>query len=104
MRLLVSMAAITLLAVFAAVLMAMVLAGAIWLAYAQLVAHGVTVAVAALLIGSALLALLLAAFMAMRHYWCRATNACSQMITRQSPISGRVSQVCDAFLQGFNKG
>ena len=102
MQLLTSMAAITLLAVFSAVVIAIILAGAIWLSYATLIAHGVSAAVAALLIGSAMLALLLATFIVMRYYWCRATSFCTQLLTKQSPLTGRITQLTDAFMQGFN--
>jgi uncharacterized membrane protein len=101
MRLILGMAVITLLAVFCAVILAVLIAGAVWLSYTQLVAHGITTLAACAIIGLSLLALMLLALLMLQCYWRKAYRIVQRILYLQSPISGRISTITDAFMNGY---
>lgn len=101
MRLLLGMAAITLFAVFAAVLMAFIMTGLVWVSYVQLLAHGITQLHAILIIGAVLVAILGIALLALRHYWRKACRLSKRIMFMQSPLTGRLNQISEAFMSGL---
>lgn len=102
MRLLLGMAAITLFAVFAAVLLALIGAGLVYVAYIQLMAHGFSEAHTLLIIGGVLVALLFATVMVVRYHWRRAYKLTQKILLLQTPITGRINRIGEAFMSGFH--
>ena len=102
MRLLIGMAAISMVTIFTAFLAAIITGAGMWLAYHGLIASGITPANAVLLIGMFLFALLFVLAMIMQHYWRKVSTTFNQIVHMQSPVGGRVSSLVDSFIAGFH--
>jgi len=101
-RLILGMAVITLLAVFCAVILAMLVAGGAWFGYSQMVDNGVTEVAAFSIIGLIMFSLLLTIGLFLQHYLRKANAIAKRIMYLQAPISGRFSMISDAFMNGFN--
>lgn len=101
LRLLRGMAVITLFAVLAAILLAVLIVGAVWLAYVQLVAAGIAANAAILIIGLVLIAMLLGVAMVVKHHCSKAAHLCRAILHAQAPVSNRIHRLSDAFMSGF---
>lgn len=101
MRLLVGMAAITLLTVIVAVLVSLLLLGGLWLAYAQLVEHGMEPLNAFLTLGGIIILLIGAVILIARNYLRRIRNLSKQVFQVHHPVTAGVSHVVNAFIEGL---
>jgi uncharacterized membrane protein len=101
MRLLLGMAAITVLAVVGAILAAALIMGGLWLAYSQLVESGIEPAFALMILGAVILFLLGLVVLSARNYWRKLNLITRRLVYRQAPISGRLSSIADAFIDGL---
>lgn len=102
MRLLVGMAAVTVCAVISAIVVTILLTGAVWLSYTQMIQQGVTETTAMLIIGAILLAFLAYLMMTLQHHARKLRAGFRKMIYAQEPMSTRLSDISNAFLDGFN--
>lgn len=102
MRLLAGMAAVTFFAVFAAVISAMLVAGLVWFAYGQLLASGIAPGMAVLVISLVLLLVLSSLIMMMQRYWFRIYTLARKLMNMQSPLTGGLNSLADAFMDGYN--
>lgn len=102
-RLLVGMAAITVFAVIAAIIAAILMAGVVWAAYQQLLQYGINEGIAGLILGSLLLALLAAMVIKLKSHLKILYKISKKILYLQAPISGRLSDISSAFMDGFNK-
>ncbi|MFZ4541960.1 MAG: hypothetical protein ACOYNL_09205 [Rickettsiales bacterium] len=102
MRLILGMAAVTLFAVFAAVVSAMLVGILTWFSFYQLTAHGLSDGLAIAVIALVMLSIVLTIVMAMQHYWRKACSLAKTIMYVQSPISGRLNTLTEAFIGGFN--
>lgn len=103
MRLAVSMAAVTFVVVFMAVLAAMIVAGMVGFSYVSMVDHGLEPKIALLILAAALLTVLTCGIVALQFYWNRVSRLSKHLIYMQAPITSRVHLLAQAFLQGLNK-
>lgn len=101
-RLFAGMAAITACAIAAAIIMAILMAGILWVAYAQLLQYGVSEGVILLIIGSLLFALLSYIIITVKSNLNKIHGIARQILYLQSPLSGKLSDISSAFMDGFN--
>lgn len=101
MRLLLGMAAITVLAILATILTGVLIVGALWFIYFQLVTYGVDPAMAVTTLGGLILALVALTLIFARNYWIRVRRISQRISYMQAPIAGRFSTIADAFVDGF---
>lgn len=101
LRLILGMAAITVMSVVAAILITMLIAGGLWFVHAQLVLAGATPPMALMMVG--LIVLLMLAIMALlaQSYWRRMKGTAARMMNMHAPVSSRMSGLADAFMDGF---
>lgn len=102
MSLLSAMALVTVGAILFTVMVTLMAIGASWLAYTQLLAHGLAPAEAMAMIGVAYLSLMVIAALVVRHYWLKVAKLAQKFSQMQSPLSGVLGGISDAFLAGFN--
>lgn len=101
-QLFIGMVAVTLLAVFSAILLALLVGGGLWGLYTLFTAYGLEPLHAMVaLIGIVLVALLSVALI-IRQKVLGLRNMALKIFYLQHPLGSRVSGVTDAFMQGFN--
>lgn len=101
-RLLVGMAAITVYAIAAFIVMAILMIGIVWIAYERLLQYGIDQNIILLIIGSLLIALLSYIIMSVKANLKKIYAVAKQILYLQSPLSGKLSDISNAFLDGFN--
>ena len=101
MRLLLGMAALTVSAVILAILGAAIVFGLLWVAYEQLVTNGVPPHNAELIIGGVVLALFAYTLGLVQSHWRSMRKVANSIIYMQAPISGKLSTLADAFMDGY---
>jgi uncharacterized membrane protein len=101
-RMLASVAAITVCAIIAALIIVMLIVGGVWLTYWQLTAYGVDTQTSALIIGSLLLALLASVITAGKQHCYRLRYNSQKIFSFQPAIGGQISRVANAFMEGFD--
>lgn len=101
LRLILGMAAITVMSVVAAILIVMLITGGLWMFHSQLILAGATPALALMMTG--LIVLLMLAIMAMvaQNYWRKVKHITTRMMNMQAPVSSRMTGLADAFMDGF---
>ncbi len=103
MRLILGMAVLTLLAVFASVLFAIVVAACAWFGYTQLIICGISSVAAFSIVFLILVALMLILCMVLQHHWRKLQQTLQHILYMQAPISSSVSILTDAFFRGYGK-
>ncbi len=101
MRLLTAVAAVAVLTAIAGMLAALMMGGLLWLLYIQLMAHGVSETIAVCILIGAVVMLLAVIIAIAQHHFYKIGKFTRQVMVTQSPISGHVMSVADAFLDGF---
>lgn len=104
LRLLAGMAAIIVCAITASLIIAILITGGVWLAYGELVTSGIDKQVAALIIGSLLLALLAAIMLTVKKYFYQLHIVSKTILNFKPPLGGKLSRVIDAFMEGLDSG
>ena len=103
MRLLAAIAAIAVLAAMASALLALIMAGLLWLAYEQMLAHGLPQQVALLCMIGIVLILLSVLVLFVQNYINRIRALSQRIIVGQGPVTGGLSTVAAAFVRGWNQ-
>lgn len=101
-RLIIGMAALTFLAIFAAVMLSFLVSMALWLSYNELIAHGFSSGQAFGMVAAVLLLLLAIAGISLQYYWQKSTTLIRRIVALQSPLGNRINTLRDAFLNGYN--
>lgn len=101
-RLLVGMAAITVCAVIAAIILAILVTGVVWFAYEQLLQHGASQGSASVIIGALLLVLLSCIVIAIKAHLKNLHDVSKNILYFQAPISGALTNISNAFMDGFH--
>lgn len=103
MRLLAAVAAVAVLSAMASALLALLFAGILWLIYGELIAHGLAPQMALVsMIGLVLMALSIMVYFVQR-YVSQIRLLSNRVIVGQSPVTGGLGAVADAFMQGLNR-
>lgn len=101
MRLLAAIAAIAVLAAIASALLALMLAGVLWVIYEQLLAHGLPQQMALLSMIGIVLILLAVLVVFVQDYINQVRALSRRIIVGQGPVTGGLSTIADAFLRGW---
>jgi len=101
LRLIMGMAAITVLSVVGAILIVVFIVGTLWFIHAQLIAGGTTPQLAGLITGELVLLIMAAILLLTRSYWRKIKLISSNIINMNTPVSSRVSGIADSFMNGF---
>ena len=101
--LLAGMAAIAVLALIATLLFASLIMGGIYVGYQALLASGFTAQAAALVTGGVIFCLLIVAVVAIIACIRKIRGIPKRLVTNEAPMINIVSQIADAFTEGFRK-
>jgi len=101
LRLIMGMAAITVISVVVAILIVMSITGVLWLAYHAMIDGGTTPQLAAAVTGGTVLLIMAIMVAVARHYWMRVQNISSTILHLHTPLSQRMSGLADSFMDGF---
>lgn len=101
MRLLAAVAAIAVLAAMASALLALMLAGVLWVIYEQLLAHGLPQQMALLSMIGIVLILLAALVVFVQDYINQIRVLSRSIMVGQGPVTGSLSTIAVAFMRGW---
>jgi hypothetical protein len=101
MRLLAALAAIAVLAALASALLALAMAGVLWLIYEQLLLHGLSQQMALLSMIGIVLILLAILTLFVQDHIDRIRALSRRIIANQEPVTGRLSGLANAFIRGL---
>jgi hypothetical protein len=101
MRLLLGMAAITLLTVVTAILVSLLILGILWLSYEQLTAQGMEPQEVLLLLGGIITAFIVGAILWARSYLRRIRKLSRHLFLVRQPFSNGISNIAHAFIDGL---
>lgn len=101
MRLLAAVAAIAVLAAMASALLALMMAGILWIAYEQLLLHGLSQQMALLSMIGIVLILLAVLVTFVQNYINQIRALSHRIIPGQGPLTGGISNIADAFMRGL---
>jgi hypothetical protein len=104
MRLLGAMAAIAILAAMASALLALAIGGVLWVAYLQLLAYGMAPQMAMISMIGIVLILLAILVIFVQDYINQIRALSHRIIAGHGPITGGVSSVANAFVDGLMAG
>ena len=103
MRLLGAIAAIAVLAAMASSLLALIMAGLLWMIYEQLLVHGLPQQIALLCMIGIVLIMLSVLVIFVQGYINRIRALSNRLVVGQAPVTGGLSSVVTAFVRGLSQ-